>query len=63
VPETVEPLAGVESEIVGAVVSATALFTVTVTLPLVVKFPAASFAIARKVCVPLLDVVVFHDML
>ena len=37
------------------------LLTVTVTLALVVLFPAASFAIARKVCGPLLDVVVFHE--
>jgi hypothetical protein len=60
---TVALFAGDVSETVGAVVSATVLFTVTVTLPLVVEFPAASFAIARKVCVPLLDVVVFQDML
>jgi hypothetical protein len=44
----------------GAVVSAT-LLTVTVTLALVVEFPAASFAIARRVCDPLLAVVVFQE--
>jgi hypothetical protein len=46
----------------GAVVSVVgALFTVTVTLPLVVALPAASVAIARNVCVPLVDFVVSHE--
>jgi len=42
-------------------VSAGPLFTVTLTVALVVEFPAASFAIALSVCAPLVAVVVFHD--
>jgi len=37
------------------------LLTVTVTVALVLLFPAASLAIARSVCEPLLVVVVFHE--
>jgi hypothetical protein len=45
----------------GGVVSGVPLLTVTVTLALVVLFPAASFAMARSVCEPLLEVAVFHE--
>ena len=59
VPETVASFAGAVMETVGGVVSA--LFTVTVTTALVVEFPAASLAMARSVCDPLLAVVVFQE--
>jgi len=58
---TVALLAGEEMETVGAVVSGVVLLTVTVTLALVAEFPAASFAIARNVCVPFVDFVVSHE--
>jgi hypothetical protein len=59
VPETLAPLAGEVIDTVGGAVLV--LFTVTVTLALVVLLPAVSLAIARSVCEPLLDVVVFHE--
>ena len=59
VAETVEPLAGLVIETAGGVVS---LLTVTVTGEEVVRFPAASRAMAVRVCEPLEAVVVFHGM-
>jgi hypothetical protein len=61
VPLTVAPFAGALIDTVGGVVSDVLLLTVTVTVALVVALPAASLAIARTVCDPLLDVVVFHE--
>jgi hypothetical protein len=61
VPLTVAPFAGALIDTVGGVVSVVLLLTVTVTVALVVLLPAASLAIARSVCEPLLDVVVFHE--
>jgi len=61
VPDTVAPFTGAEIETVGGVVSVGVLLTVTVTVALVLLFPAASLAIARSVCEPLLVVVVFHE--
>ena len=60
VPDTVAPLAGAVIDTVGAVVSVV-LLTVTVTLALVVELPAPSFAMARKVCEPLLAEALFHE--
>jgi chorismate mutase len=61
VPETVALFAGAVIDTVGGVVSVV-LLTVTVTFALVALFPAASLAIARTVCEPLLDVVVFQEI-
>ena len=65
VPEAVEPFAGLVMETVGGVVSAGggagALLTVTVTGAEVVRFPAASRAMAVSVCEAFDAVVVFHD--
>src|SRR5262245_2734709 len=57
-PKTVEPAVGVMIETVGGVVSG--LLTVTLTLPAVVRFPAASRATAVSVCDPLVVNVVFQ---
>jgi hypothetical protein len=46
----------------GGVVSEVELLTVTLTAALVAALPAASFAIARKECDPLLAVNVLHDI-
>ena len=63
-PETVAPLDGAVMATVGGVVSPeVVLLTVTVTLALVAVFPAASLAMARKVCGPLLAVAVFQEKL
>ena len=62
VPETVEPFAGLVMETVGGVVSGVLLFTVTVTGLEVVRFPAASRAMAVRVCEPFDAEVVFHDI-
>ena len=63
--ETVAPFVGLVIETVGGVVSAGggagALLTVTVTGEEVVRFPAASRAIAVSVCEAFDAVVVFHD--
>ena len=59
---TVAPFAGAVIETVGGVVSGLLLLTVTVTVALVVLLPAASFAIARNVCDPLLAVAVLHEV-
>src|SRR2546427_7456387 len=56
VPETAAPLLGLVSDTVGATLS-----TVTVTALDVVRFPAASRAIAVRVCEPAVALVVFHD--
>src|SRR5204862_6057358 len=62
VPETVAPLAGELMLTVGGVVSGGGPFeTLTVTGAEVVRLPAASRAIAVKVCEPLLAVVVSTD--
>ena len=61
VPETVEPDVGLVMESVGGIVSAVELLTVTVTALDVVRFPAASRAMAVSVCEALDAVVVFHD--
>jgi hypothetical protein len=62
VPERLAPFAGAVIETVGGVASGAPLFTVTVTLALVVEFPAASFAMAVNVCAPFEVVVVFQDV-
>jgi len=62
VPETVEPDVGLVMESVGGVVSAVELLTVTVTALDVVRFPAASRAMAVSVCEAFDAVVVFHEM-
>jgi len=59
VPDTVAPLAGEVIETVGGVLLA--LFTVMDTAALVALFPAESVAIAVKLCVPFVRVVVFSD--
>ena len=61
VPDTVAPFAGLLMETEGGVVSGVLLFTVTVTEPEVVRFPAASRAMAVKVCEAFDAEVVFHD--
>jgi hypothetical protein len=61
VPVTPDPFTGEEMDIVGGVVSGVPLWTVTVTEPLVAKFPAPSLAMARRVCDPLADFVVSHE--
>src|SRR5207253_115124 len=61
VPETVDPLAGAVMDTVGGVVSAAVLLTVTLTALDVVRFPAASRAMAVSVCEAFDAVVVFHD--
>src|SRR5262245_38688490 len=63
VPDTVAPFAGEVIFTVGGVVSGGgALLTVTVTAADVVRFPAASRAIARRVCVPFPAPLVFHEI-
>src|SRR5437762_982775 len=62
VPETVEPPVGLVIETVGGVVSAVELLTVTVTALEVVRFPAASRAMAVSVCEAFDAVVVFHEI-
>src|SRR6266853_2066750 len=63
VPETVAPEAGDVTLIVGGVVSdGGALATVTVIGAEVVRLPAASRAIAARVCGPLPVVVVSHEI-
>jgi hypothetical protein len=57
VPATFAPFAGAVRVTVGGVVSLVVLFTVTVTLALVVLFPAPSVAMARNVWLPLDDFV------
>ena len=61
VPETVDPLAGAVMDTVGGVVSAAVLLTVTLTGEEVLRFPAASRAMAVSVCEAFDAVVVFHD--
>jgi len=60
VAETDELFEGLLMETVGGVVSGGVLLTVTVTGEEVVRFPAASRAIAVSVCKPLAAVVVFQ---
>jgi hypothetical protein len=59
--ETVAPFKGAVTETVGGVVSEDELLTATVTAVLVAVFPAASLAMARSVCDPLLVLVVSHE--
>jgi hypothetical protein len=66
VPATVAPFVGAVRETVGGVVSTgggTLLSTVTLTLLLVVLFPAASRAMAVRVWEPFAIVVVFQEVL
>ena len=58
VPETKAPLLGLVSDTVGRVGS---LFTVSVTALAVVRFPAASRAIAVRVCELFVELVVSHE--
>ena len=62
VPDTVDPPVGLVMETVGGVVSGVLLLTVTVTGLEVVRFPAASRAMAVSVCEAFDAVVVFHEM-
>jgi hypothetical protein len=61
-PETFDPFAGAIIDTMGGVVSGVAelFFTLTVTAALVAEFPAASFAMARRTCVPFELLVVSH---
>jgi hypothetical protein len=61
VPETLAPFVGAVTATAGGVVSFVVLFTVTVTLALVVLFPAPSVAIARSVWLPLAALVESHE--
>jgi hypothetical protein len=63
VPLTVLPLAGAVRETLGGVVSALLLLTVAVTTAETVEFPAASYALAVKLCDPLAIVAVLQDTL
>ena len=61
VPDTVADGVGEVIKIVGGVLSAALLFTVTVTTALVVVLPAPSVAIAFNVCEPLTLFVVSQE--
>jgi hypothetical protein len=61
-PETMEPEVGAVMEMEGIVVSATILFTVTITLEEVILFPAASLATAVRVCEALEAVVLSQEI-
>ena len=62
VPDNVDPLIGEVIDIVGFVVSETTLLIFTLVPEDVCVLPAASLAVAVKVCAPLLTVFVFHEV-